>query len=198
MDFDLKKHQMLQKLQEAKEKGLVDLDAMPILDIINESTKFYTASSCSGRLNILEVEKIGQKTNSRFLYKIHQVPSNQLEIKVRLETISDFQYQIWFQVEPPVFHVGAKTLEAAKELLHIGLNAGLRRSGIRSLTKSIIVQIWGTGHLNVPIGSHGTNYLLKTPELTTFISEQAYQIMIYNKNQLNNLYNQLIKDLKNK
>ena len=196
MDFDLKKHQMLEKLHDAKEKGLVDLDAIPILDIINESTKFYTASSCSGRLDILEVEKLGQKIHSRFLYKTHQIPADYREIKAILESINDFHYQLWFQVEPPVFHIGAKTLEAAKELLHIGLDAGLRRSGIRSLTKSIIVQLWGTGHLNVPIGSQGKNYLLHTSEFTLFLSQHAYQIMLYNKNQLGNLHNQLIIQLK--
>ncbi|MBW3019386.1 hypothetical protein KY329_04350, partial [Candidatus Woesearchaeota archaeon] len=53
MDFDNDKKNALTKLDKST-KGSIDEPVIPILNLINSMNDYYTTSSCSGRIMIME------------------------------------------------------------------------------------------------------------------------------------------------
>jgi tRNA wybutosine-synthesizing protein 3 len=193
MDYFSKKKLMMRKLKEAISKNAVDVEILPFLEIINKQQEFFTTSSCAGRIVILEVDKIGKKEGSKFIYKKHESPDfNELK---KLLISHKFSNEAWLLVEPPIFHLGANNLENAKKILNLGLSAGLRRSGIRSISDNwIIVQLWGTGHMDIPLGNKKNNYFYNNHEYTDFVLDIAKNALHHGKNQLKRFFVNLKED----
>ena len=184
MDFSRKKGQMLIKLSEARSQGNVDLDALDVLEIINNSPKYFTTSSCSGRIAMLEITGIGRKKHSRFVFKTHEIPKVETIAKILLN--NTYSADAWLLAEPPIFHVGSFDFSAAEELLSLGLSSSMGRSGFRSLERWFLVQLWGTGHLNCPVGTIKRNFIEKE-DFAYFLSRQAQSALIHGKQQLKRL-----------
>ena len=49
-----KKEVALTRLSKAKNENLVDVDIMPLVDLINDCSSYYTTSSCLGRIVVAE------------------------------------------------------------------------------------------------------------------------------------------------
>jgi tRNA wybutosine-synthesizing protein 3 len=151
---------------EAKEKALhsleiatlthaVDLDILPLLTVINTSKRYYSSSSCAGRLVLLQIPIIGDKRQAEFIGKWHR-PIDIDEFFVSLEkATSGF---LWFLAQAPILHVGAKTTNDAEHLMKTAIRCGLKNSGLKSIGKKIIVEINSTERIDAPIGKDGTLY----------------------------------------
>ena len=104
-DFLKNKKQTLEKLEHAKKKGLVDKDIISIIDLINSYDDYYTSSSCYGRIVLLEIPKIGDKKNAKWLGKWHR------KIKTE-EILNAFKKAdkglIWILAQSAIIHVFAK------------------------------------------------------------------------------------------
>ena len=194
MSFKIKKQQMLAKLEEALQSNTVDDDIIPFLDLINHRDEYFTTSSCSGRIIIIEVTKLGKKEGSRFIYKSHKSPDINSFLKVILNL--KFDNEAWLLVEPPIFHLGAMNLDYAKKIMNLGLAAGLRRSGIRSLAEDwIIVALWGTGNINLPLGNSNKNYIAENEFYTSYLLTKVVEVFKYGRIQLDRLYDSLKTNL---
>jgi len=71
-DFLGNKKNALQKLKIARSENKVDIDILPVIDILNSSNEYYTTSSCFGRIVLLELPVIGDKKNAKFIGKWHR------------------------------------------------------------------------------------------------------------------------------
>ena len=151
-DFTVRKKIVLKKLQKAIINSEVDKEILPILDIINDSENFYTSSSCFGRIVILEIPKIGDKKNAKFLGKWHR----QIEIKEFLSSIDKAKNgQIWILAQSPIIHLVAKTNTSADKILKIAYSAGFKNSAFKSIENRYVVEIISTERLDSPIGING-------------------------------------------
>ncbi|OLS23005.1 MAG: hypothetical protein HeimC3_27020 [Candidatus Heimdallarchaeota archaeon LC_3] len=194
MDFETKKKLMLSKLNEALKLKAVDEDVIPFLNLINRHAEYFTTSTCSGRIVIIEVEKLGKKEGSIFLYKSHKYPDFNKLLKLILNY--NFSNDAWLLVEPPLFHLGVKNLDYAKKMLNIGLSAGLRRSGIRSIAEDwIVVALWGSGHINLPLGNANKNFLAENELYISYLLTKVGEVFNYGRNQLDKLYDSLKENL---
>ncbi len=151
MSFAEDKRKALRKLAEAMERKEVDEEVIPILTILNSSRNFYTTSSCAGRYQLVEF-KFNDSLEMRRIWKKHAKAS----IEEVLNAVQSFDGYLMLFVEPPIFHVVARDLEAAHKLMHLAREAGFKRTGIRSYKpERIVIEILSTEFLKMPIGKNG-------------------------------------------
>lgn len=118
---------------------------------INKSFRYYTTSSCSGRVVMMLDKK--QKEPGLFLNVYHD-KINLKKIKDDLNKIGKIDL-IKFKQEPPILHIHCKTFEDAQKLLRIAQLSGWKKSGIISSGKNIILELNGTDRLEFFVMNKG-------------------------------------------
>jgi len=144
------KRKKLEILERAKENGEVDEDIIPLLDTINSFDCFVTTSSCSGRIVVLDVPKIGDKLNAKFLGKWHRT----VDWKEVAKALEKSTSTTWLISDPPIIHVACRDLECARILMRIANESGFRRCGIISLNR-FVVEITSFEKLEAPLAVNG-------------------------------------------
>jgi len=184
------KEKALQNLKKAQEKENVDRKVKSLLDILNGSELYYTLSSCSGRIVLLEIPDLGDKQQAYFLGKWHQIITI-ADVQQALESSS--KGTLWFLAQSPIFHVGVSSLEDADDLVKIGIASGFKNSGIRSIKPRFIVELCSTERLDAPIGKQGTIY--GENEYLELLTQIANQILQRSQEKLHRLEKKLRKHL---
>ena len=152
--FMFEKHKIaaLSKLSAARDKGLVDVLVLGLVDAINESDSYYTTSSCSGRIVVACADEENKKSSFSFLGKWHEG----VDIDGVKDAIGRYKEGVlWFKFEPAIFHVCCRDTDSASRFLEIVYRSGFKRSGIYQLKGKIMVEVHGTSGFSVPVGSDG-------------------------------------------
>jgi tRNA wybutosine-synthesizing protein 3 len=184
------KKKALKKLEKALEENKVDEEILPIIDRINISNEYYTSSSCAGRILLLEIPRIGDKKNARFLGKWHS--------KVNLEEITTSAKDarngtIWLLAQSPIIHVVADSYESADRMVKTANASGFKNSSIKSpVGKKILVEICSTERLDTPIGRNGS--LLCDERHLQLLVEISNEVIEKSKDKLMR-FQQKLKDL---
>lgn len=189
MTFDKQKQQVLSRLDKSK-KGSIDKDIKSLVNIINSLSDYYTSSSCSGRISITEVT--GKKQEYNWLFVTHS-KANFNHIKKTLEQPQE--KNLWLKHEPMILHICCRDIDSAKKMLDICHDAGLKRAGIITFGKKIMIETFGTDKMDVPISEKG-NLLVNEVYLKVLIRE-ANGMHEKNLARIERLYKK-IKDIKNK
>jgi tRNA wybutosine-synthesizing protein 3 len=156
MRWKEKKGNILKRLNEKVREGLVDERIIPTLDRINKFSYLYTVSSCSGRVIVIDLPKIGDKRNARFTGRWHK----KIEKKEVLNAIERCEREGWLILNPPIIHAVSKDIEHAKELLRIAIESGFKRSGIKSIIENkITVEINSTEVIETIVAKDGINII---------------------------------------
>ncbi|GAB6100960.1 hypothetical protein JCM16138_01830 [Thermococcus atlanticus] len=152
-NFDEQKARAMEGLRRALAENKVDGDIIPLLEEINSLDNYFTTSSCSGRISVMEMPHFGDKVNSVWLGKWHR----EVTVGEVLEAIGRHSKgQLWFLVRSPILHVSAKTMEDAVKLLNLAIGLGFKYSNIKSVShKKLLVEIRSTERMDVPLGSDG-------------------------------------------
>jgi len=152
IDFIKNKKKVLEKLEQAKKEKLVDVEIIPILDIINSFENLYTSSSCYGRIVLLEIPKIGDKKNAKWLGKWHRTIKTD---EVTSASQKAKTGQLWLLAQSLIIHIVAKTNSDAEKILKTAISSGFKNSGIKSLGRKVVVEICSTERLDAPVGRNG-------------------------------------------
>ncbi|OYT42865.1 MAG: hypothetical protein B6U88_02665 [Candidatus Aenigmarchaeota archaeon ex4484_56] len=152
MSFDKDKEKAMRKLKNALKKGEVDKPIITLLNFINSLKNYYTTSSCSGRVILLN-EYGKRKIDHSFIIREHE----KVDIGKFIEKIENFKGErLWLKQEAFIIHIAGRTLKDAIKMLNIGLNAGLKHSGVFVFKdERYILELNGTQHLEVPIAEKG-------------------------------------------
>ena len=144
--FSKEKSDFLKKKDKSK-KGCADEGIKEIINIINSKKDYYTTSSCSGRIVLLE-RLFRKKNESNWIFvKHYKIKFN--EIKNHLK--NKIKNEIWFKQEPLILHVRCRGLKSAKELLDASRKI-FKRAGIISLSnEKIVVEIIGSERIDAII-----------------------------------------------
>ena len=145
----------LKSLERALEEGQVDERVKPIVEKINSISDYFTTSSCSGRIVVLEAPSFGRKRKAKFLGKWHR-KVDVGEVKKALQ--KGGKGEIWFLVQSSIFHVAAISMEDARKLLNVANQSGFKYSSIKSVNGKIMVEILGTERIDAPLGVDGKIY----------------------------------------
>ncbi|WP_258083246.1 tRNA(Phe) 7-((3-amino-3-carboxypropyl)-4-demethylwyosine(37)-N(4))-methyltransferase Taw3 [Thermococcus thermotolerans] len=152
-NFDEQKAKAMESLRKALAENKVDEDIVSLLEKINALENYFTTSSCSGRISVMEMPHFGDKVNSVWLGKWHRT----VKVEEVLEAIGRHEKgQLWFLVRSPILHVGARTMEDAVKLLNLAIGLGFKYSNIKSVShKKLLVEIRSTERMDVPLGADG-------------------------------------------
>lgn len=146
--FSMVKARHKNRLEEAIKKGEADKLIYNLCKLINSKKKFFTSSSCSGRIILLGIFGRG-KNNAYFHRKWHS--------KVSFEEVwnslnEETKGTIWFKMESFIIHIGALSKNDAIKILDIKNKAGIKRGGIISMKPGkIIVELIGTEDIAIPV-----------------------------------------------
>ena len=185
MLFQKQKKDFLKKIDKSQKKS-IDREIIPLVKAINKKPNYYTTSSCSGRIVVLE--KKSPKKGTKWLYSTHKKASFK-EIKNSLKTIP--KEELWFRQEPIILHVCCKTIEDAKKLLNAARKV-FKRAGIITLNKKIIIEIIGTEFIYTIIA--GNRKLLINDSYLKELVKEANKKLAINKNKIKKFHN-LIKNI---
>ncbi|ASJ06402.1 tRNA(Phe) 7-((3-amino-3-carboxypropyl)-4-demethylwyosine(37)-N(4))-methyltransferase Taw3 [Thermococcus pacificus] len=152
-NFEEQKAMAMEGLRKALAEDKVDHDIIPLLEKINALDNYFTTSSCSGRISVMEMPHFGDKVNSVWLGKWHR----EVTVEEVLEAIRKHRSgQLWFLVRSPILHVAARTMEDAVKLLNLAIGLGFKYSNIKSVShKKLLVEIRSTERMDVPLGENG-------------------------------------------
>ncbi len=172
----------LSQLREHLLQGRVDPDIVDLLDLINSSGDYYTTSSCSGRIQLAACEHPGEKGKLRVLAKWHR-PIRVEELVLALSCSPE--PSIWFSVHPPILHIVARDLEAARRLLVHARNSGFKHSGIQGLDRRVVVEVMSMERLETPLRLRGVDLL--GPWAYPMLVEAANTLLVRSKMRLRKL-----------
>ena len=136
-------------------RGKVDPDVIEVLDIINSYDEYCTLSSCSGRVIIIKLPNdIGYKPLATPIFKKHWKITLE-ELKSAFSKIKEGN--VWIHVQPPIFHIACKNIDAAHRLISIAKAAGFKKLGIISVKRGsrVVVEIAGSEFLSFPVALNG-------------------------------------------
>ncbi len=135
-------------LKAVKEKK-ADKQMIPLCMNISKTKKYFTSSSCAGRILLLEVNKQGSKKKAAFHAKWHK----KIKLKELIKEIKKTQKEeeLWFKLDPFILHIGTNSLENAKKILQICRKTGIRRAGIMTAEEGkFIIELIGTQSMSFP------------------------------------------------
>ena len=145
--FEQRKQDILNK-EDKSNIGDWDKRIIALCEKINASDKYYTTSSCSGRIMIIKDKD--EKAPDLFEWVSHDSVSFEDFMK-KIPKQGDFK----FKQEPMILHIACKDIDGAGELLNKIRDAGWKRAGIISLGKNIVIEVIGTEKIEFPLMLNG-------------------------------------------
>ena len=188
--FDKEKLDALNKSDKSK-KGCIDKEIWPLIIKINSLENYYTTSSCSGRIGLLE-KRSDKKCETEWLFKSHSIVKFD-EIKNALNNLNLSKHDLWFRQEPAIIHVACRAIEDAQKLIDIARITGFKRSGIQATRKRILAEI-GSSETIATIIAKGGKLLVEADYLKILIDE-ANKKLERNKGKLDMVYAILLAHL---
>lgn len=182
MDFNQIKRDILSKDDKSR-KGHIDIKIRQLVDAINFLDDYFTTSSCSGRIMVITRAK--KKHEVKWLFASHE--------KVIIEDIKYLELPVedtWFKQESMIIHISCRNPDAAEKLLKKTMEAGIRRCGIITLGKKIIVEIMGSDIIETIFSREG-RMLFSNDYLQILLNEANSKM---NKNQ--DIINKLCEKIK--
>ncbi|KAH3867139.1 tRNA wybutosine-synthesizing protein 3 homolog isoform X2 [Dreissena polymorpha] len=151
--FDTQKRSCLSGLDLSR-KGSIDAPILDLVSFINGHNNFFTTSSCSGRIIIVDNDPEGvvKKKGCKWLLTSHDcVHPDQV-----IESLGKSEGNAALKFEAFVMHVQCRKLENAQLMLSSGVGSGFRNSGLSVGNKGkFIAAIRSTQSLEVPLTSNG-------------------------------------------
>lgn len=182
MTFEKHKKDFLKKPDFSK-KGRIDKDIRPLVKLINSLEDYYTTSSCSGRIDLFVKRK---KNLSKWLFVSHDKVGLK-KVKTALKKLP--KDDVWFMMEPPIFHICSRDIESAQKMINIMKSVGLKRGGIISTKRKIISEIIGTEKIEAIIAEKGK--LIVNDDYLKALVIAANKKLTISRNKLKKLYKKI-------
>lgn len=187
MSFEKIKRRHMERLEEAKRRGLVDEPIVYLLDLINSYPQYFTTSSCAGRIILIKSPYSGRKEEAEIFFKRHYPVSVDEVWKSLEENAGRFTDPIYFQMEPFILHVSARTLEDARALVELSQRAGIKHSGILVIREArSVVEIESTERVEAPVAVNGQVIVAK--EYVKYLVEEANRKLLITRLKMHRLY----------
>lgn len=147
--FSMTKKHHTATLNKAIAEGVADEMLIDFLLKVANISSIYTSSSCAGRIILLSTDEFENKKYSDFVDRYHRkITFDELK-----KAITDYKGgDLWFKVEPFIFHFGTANIETAKNILDMSRDFGLKKSGIITAKEGrYVLEINSTQYISVPV-----------------------------------------------
>ena len=164
----LKKHHKETFLKAVRD-GKADPQKISLGNFFVSTKDFFTSSSCSGRIVLMNLDEKETKREAAFHRKWHRVVDFDEVLEGLNEKTSE---DIWFKQEPLILHIGARDLKSAKKILSVMKKVGIRRGGIMVAENGkFIIEFTGSNYMSLPVKS-GSKVIISEEHLK-FIVDKA-------------------------
>ncbi|MDT7891319.1 MAG: hypothetical protein RQ952_01105 [Thermoproteota archaeon] len=161
-----RKEYFIKRLMKEDSEGRTDKDIMDLLNLINSSQNFYTLSSCSGRIQIIEGRNYSKRKELRSIAKFHYGITKEDLMNSFQNIKGDYA---WISLQPPIIHIAAKSFDDAIKLLKIARTSGFKHSGIQAKNPDrYVIELNSSFRLDIPLRYKGVN-LIKQEELDLLV-----------------------------
>lgn len=144
LDYFAKEKSDFLKKRDKSKKGQIDRDIVKIVNKINSKKDYYTTSSCTCRIVLLEMKSRKKNECNWLLNKNGKVTLKEIINSLNNKLKNNKKYQIWFKQQPIILHVACRNIEAAKRLLDASRKV-FKRSGVISITeRKAVLEIIGS------------------------------------------------------
>jgi len=170
MSFEIDKKNVLGRMDKSK-KGELDNGIKEICSLINANPNYYTTSSCSGRIILIE-KPSDKKDEAKWLFTTHE--------KTDLESVKqnlNSKTNVWFKQEGAILHVCCKTISDADRFVNLARNSGFKRTGIISAGETPVVEIISSEQMSTPVIADG-KIITSDDYLKVLISEANHKMQI--------------------
>ncbi len=156
-----------QRLWEDLEIGYLDTDILDVLLELFARPYSYPVSSCSGRIVVIDSRMPWERNETNLVFKRHE----KISYKDVLEVIErPFSERLWLSVQGPIYHIHARSLEEAFQLLEIARRAGFKHSGILSCREDCVVELRTGVRMATPIADKETGYRVNDEQLRKLVN----------------------------
>ncbi len=191
--FTMTKKHHKETLQKAIDDKKVDEILIPFLNEVTKIPDIFTSSSCAGRIMLLSTDELEDKEVSHFHKRYHRTITFD-ELKKDLQEDTK-EMDIWFKVEPFIFHFGTKDYEKAKEVLRFCSEFGLKKAGIiTSKDGKYIIEATATQYMALPLKAN--NKLLVDEDYLHFILDRGNKKLKINYEILDRFEKEFLKKFK--
>jgi tRNA wybutosine-synthesizing protein 3 len=158
MSFETDKKNILGRIDKSK-KGEIDPGIREICELLNAKPNYYTTSSCSGRIVLLQ-KKSDLKNEAEWIFTAHEETDfgpvkSALLSAVKQSNAPLPETDIWFKQEGAILHVCCRTMKDAGSFVNIARNSGFKRAGIISAGETPVVEIISSEQINAPAMLNG-------------------------------------------
>ncbi len=152
--FYLNKKHHSESLQKAINEKKIDPLMIPISKFVAKTKNYFTTSTCSGRITLMELELDEAKRENAFYRKWHRI----VRKKEAWNAIQNYEGKknLWLRQDPFVFVIGTNTTENAKKIFRICQACGIKRYGIHYFEEGkFLIEVFGTQSMSVPVIEKG-------------------------------------------
>jgi tRNA wybutosine-synthesizing protein 3 len=137
-------------LETAIREKKIDPLMIPISQYLAKTTDYFTTSTCSGRITLMDLEKNEKKREGAFYRKWHR----KVKFSEMWKGIEEHAHtgNLWFKQDAFVYVIGMRTLEQAKKIIAVCQKAGIKRYGVHHFEEGkVLMEIFGTHSMSVPL-----------------------------------------------
>ena len=180
MNFQQTKKKQLSKIDKSS-IGSWDIKIKPLCDKLNKLNKYYTTSSCAGR--IVLIKGVDKKIRDVFLFRTH----NKIKFNELKKILSNLDYKdfVEFQKTTCILHVACADLNSAQTLVNKAKLAGWKHSGIMTTSKRFVVELHSTEKISFPIMNKGE--VLVNDDFLKIVVDEANSKLERTWKKINNL-----------
>jgi len=178
-----RKEEFRNRLEEDLRIGYLDRDIMDVLLKLFGMEGYYTLSSCSGRVTVVDAVMPWERDNSSVIFKKHSpITIDEVTQILKQRAI----WTLWLVVTGPIIHVSSRSIDEALKLLSLVRDAGMKHSGIISASrKGVVVEVTSGVFISIPLKTDRT--LLVSEDSIPKIVSLANKALIKGKGRLNRL-----------
>jgi tRNA wybutosine-synthesizing protein 3 len=190
--FSMTKERHTKSLAEAIQNKKIDPLMIDISNFIAQTKNYFTTSTCSGRITLMDVNERDDKRENAFFRKWHSpVAFEDVWNGVQDNRNSE---NLWFRQDAFVFVIGTNKIENTKPIIQACQEAGVKRFGIHhSEPGKVLMEIFGSQRMSVPVKEK--QEILVSEKYVQKIVETANKKWKQNNEKLNKLNEKLKEKL---
>ena len=168
-NFESTKKDILGKTDKSN-VGEIDAPIQELCNIINSTEHYFTTSSCSGRITLIDDQD--KKSPGVFSFRSHEkVEFDDLKRGLVDAAAKVSDGIVMFKQEPCLVVVSCKDRDKQWELFSEARNNGWKKSGILSLDRKLLVELMSSENISFPVIKDGE--IIVSDEMLKVVLEKA-------------------------
>lgn len=132
----------------------IDPLMMPFSQFAAKTKHFFTTSTCSGRITLMDLNENESKKENVFYRKWHSAVKFS-DVWSAIEAYEN-KGNLWLRQDAFVYVIGTHDLEHAKLIIRACQEAGVKRYGVHHFEdEKILMEIFGTQNMSIPLSTKG-------------------------------------------